>query len=280
MSLVIVGFGRLGGALALGLRARGWPLAVFPRSETSVRRAAELGFTLADHEDLARAAACVLAVPDRVVRERAEVLAPDLGKKTALVHCAGALTLEAFGPEKVVRSRPLGSFHPLVAVSSLDDSLAGHTVAVSASQQRLIPVLKQMARDLELHAIEVPERTRAAYHAGAVLVAGGSVALLSSAVEAFARARIPEAQATRALVALMRSALRGAEKRGLSAGLTGPVVRGDAEVVRSQLAALPRSISQLYRALSRFQLDLAHDRLTPHQRGELEDVLADRTGGE
>jgi len=87
-------------------------------------------------------------------------------------------------------------------------------------------------------------------------------------------AGIPEGPATRALLALMRSALRGAERRGL----TGPVVRGDAEIVRAQLAALPRSKSQLYRALSLFALDLAHDRLTPGQRGDLEDALADRLG--
>ena len=99
-------------------------------------------------------------------------------------------------------------------------------------------------------------------------------------MQAFAAAGISEKVAVRSLIALQRSALRGVERRGLSAGLTGPVVRGDAEVVRAQLAALPRPISQLYRALSLFALDLAHDRLTPKQRGDLEDALADRTGGD
>jgi len=278
--VVIAGFGRLGGALALGLRARGWPVAVFPRSETSVRRAVELGITLADHEHLAGAAACVLAVPDRAVRERAEALAEDLGPRTALVHCAGALTLEAFGQAEAVRSRPLGSFHPLVAVSAPEDPLAGHAVAVSSPDRRLLALLRRMAEDLSMEAIEVPEATRAAYHAGAVLAAGGAVGLLSAAVQAFASAGVSEQVAVRALIALQRSALRGVERRGLSDGLTGPVVRGDAAIVRAQLSALPRPISQLYRALSLFALDLAYDRLTPEQRGELEDALADRTGGE
>src|SRR6185369_11773682 len=80
--VVIVGFGRLGGALALGLRARGWPVTVFPRSAESVRRAVELGLTLADHEHLLEAELCILAVPDRVVAERAAALAPDLGAHT------------------------------------------------------------------------------------------------------------------------------------------------------------------------------------------------------
>jgi predicted short-subunit dehydrogenase-like oxidoreductase (DUF2520 family) len=274
--VAIVGFGRLGGALALGLKARGWPVCVFPRSEKSVRRAVELGLTLADPDLLREAAVCVLAVPDRVVRERAETIAADLGRRTALVHCAGALTLDALGTLPAVTSRPRGSFHPLCAVSSPLDRLDGHTVALSATTAGLLRTLRRMAEALGLHPIEVPEATRAAYHAGAVLSAGGAVALLSAAVQAFHGAGISEEEATPALIALMRSALRGVEQRGLSAGLTGPVVRGDADVVAAQLDALPRPISQLYRALSIWALDLAYDRLTPEQRGMLEDVLADR----
>ena len=42
--VVIVGFGRVGGALALGLQAAQWDVAVLPRSADSVRRAASLRF--------------------------------------------------------------------------------------------------------------------------------------------------------------------------------------------------------------------------------------------
>ena len=38
--VVIVGFGRVGGAIALGLREAGWDVAVLPRSADSVRKAA------------------------------------------------------------------------------------------------------------------------------------------------------------------------------------------------------------------------------------------------
>ncbi|MBV9108898.1 MAG: NAD(P)-binding domain-containing protein, partial [Gemmatimonadetes bacterium] len=67
--VVIVGFGRLGGALALGLVRAGWPVAVFPRSGESVRRAAQLGLVLADHDALRAAKLCILAVPDTAVGE-------------------------------------------------------------------------------------------------------------------------------------------------------------------------------------------------------------------
>src|SRR5919197_2577888 len=88
---VVVGFGRMGGALALGLLRAGWPVCVFPRSGESLRRAANYGLRIADHDDLTDAEVCLFAVPDGAIQGLAQTLLMDLGLSTALVHCAGAL---------------------------------------------------------------------------------------------------------------------------------------------------------------------------------------------
>jgi len=273
--IVIVGFGRMGGALGVGLHRAGWKVSAFPRSAESLRRAANVGVPIADQEAFREAGLCLLAVPDAAVREAARSVLPDLGASTALVHCAGALSLGAFGDEPEVLSHPRGSFHPLVAVSDPRDDLSGHTAALSATTPKLMAVLRKMAADLQLRAIEVPEANRAAYHAGAVLSAGGLVALASAAVSALGAAGISEGDAVAALLPLMRSALRGVEQRGLAKGLTGPVVRGDAGVVRAHLAALPPDVARLYRELSRRALELAKDRLSPEVRDQLAEILAE-----
>jgi len=54
----------------------------------------------------------------------------------------------------------------------------------------------------------------------------------------------------------MRSALAGAELRGTIAALTGPVVRGDAEVVLAHVRGLPPEVLPIYLALQ--QRVLAH----------------------
>ena len=54
----------------------------------------------------------------------------------------------------------------------------------------------------------------------------------------------------------MRSALAGGEARGAAAALTGPVVRGDAEVVQAHVRALPPDVLPIYLALQ--QRVLAH----------------------
>ncbi len=271
--VVVVGFGRLGGAVALGLRKAGWPVTVFPHSGESVRRAVQLKLKLADHEALRAAELCLLAVPDNVVARATASVKEDLGPTTALLHCAGALDLSVFGDDVEMLRRPRGSFHPLCAISDPLDDLAGHAVALSATDRELMPVLWRMAIALRLRPIEVPEARRAAYHAGAVMSAGLLVALASAATSALAEAGIIEDAALGALLPLMRSAIRGVELRGLSRGLTGPVPRGDLTVVQAHLAALPADLAEIYRVLSLRSLKLVQDQLPAETRNALERTL-------
>lgn len=269
--MVIVGFGRVGGAIALGLQEAGWDVAVLPRSGDSVRKAASLRVFLADHDDLRTAQLCVLAVPDSAVLPAMELVEDDLGPTTALVHCSGALPLTVFSSAHT--RRPVGSFHPLAAISDQRDSLSGHAVALASTDKTLHAHLQRMAGALGMSALEVPETGRAAYHAGAVLSAGLMVALLDGAVSALEEAGLDRLVALNALLPLSASALRGAQSRGLEKGLTGPVVRGDVGVVQSHLEALPPELGSLYRLLSRRALRLT-PALPPETRLALERLLA------
>ncbi|MDC0707938.1 DUF2520 domain-containing protein [Stigmatella sp. ncwal1] len=268
--LLIVGAGRLGGALALSLSARRWPVRVLSRTEAGRDRVKALGLKPATDTEVRQARVCLLCVPDSSVPQVAREMDRQLGRGAALVHCAGALSLDALGTP---RGRPLGSFHPLCAVSDPRDALAGHTVALSTRSRTLKTVLRGMADDLALHVLEVPESQRAAYHAGAVLSAGGVVALLSAAVEALGCAGISEQEALTALLPLTRSAVRGMEARGLSGGLTGPIARGDAGIVARHLAALPPDAAELYRLLSQRALPLAGPRLSSEATASLAKLL-------
>jgi predicted short-subunit dehydrogenase-like oxidoreductase (DUF2520 family) len=273
-AVTVVGFGRVGGALALGLSAAKWPVTVLPRSQDSVRRAAQHGLRLADHDDLRSALLCVLAVPDSQVQNAAELVVEELGPQTALVHLSGALTLDAFGPSIVSSRRSLGSFHPLAAVSDPSDPLAGHTAAVASTSASTLEHLQRMAAALKMETIEIPETGRAAYHAGAVLAAGLLVSLADAAVSSLQHAGLAREASLTALLPLMESALRGLKKRGFSKGLTGPVVRGDVTVVQAHLNALPAELGSVYRLLSRRTLALVGDSLPAETRLALQRILA------
>jgi predicted short-subunit dehydrogenase-like oxidoreductase (DUF2520 family) len=273
--VVIVGFGRLGGALGLRLREAGWPVWALPRSAEAVRRAVRFNVPLADHDALKAARLCVLAVPDASVASCAAQMDEDLGPEAALIHCAGALDLTAFGDRPSITQRVRGSFHPLVAISDPRDVIANHTVALAASDRALMPVLWSLALALRLRPIEVPEAMRATYHAGAVMSAGLLVALLDAAVAALVEAQIERDEAVAALLPLAESALRGAAQRGLSKGLTGPIARGDVAVVEAHLNALPLPLAQIYRQLSRRALALVEAGLPRETRRALERLLSE-----
>jgi predicted short-subunit dehydrogenase-like oxidoreductase (DUF2520 family) len=245
--LLVVGLGRLGGALATQLQQKGWSVRVRTRSPAGRRTAKALRLREASAAETRAAPLCFLTVPDGAVASVAASVAPLLGPACALVHCAGALTLDVLHPASA--GRPTGSFHPLVAVSSADTPLAGHAVALATRSRALAPELVRVARALGLEPLRIPEAARAAYHAGAALAAGGLVALLDAAVATWQAAGIEKRAAERALLPLMRSALGGVEVRGLLRGMTGPVVRGDADVVQAHLGALPEDVLPLYREL-------------------------------
>jgi predicted short-subunit dehydrogenase-like oxidoreductase (DUF2520 family) len=236
VKVVVYGLGRIGGALALGLKRARWDVSVTTRSPAKAKK-----LQLKGTRALADAEVVILAVPDALVGEI------DVPEGPAVVHCAGALELT------VLNAQRRGSFHPLVAVSSPHDSLEGGWVAISASDAKLLRTLKSMAKALKMNAFEVPESDRARYHAGAVMSAGLVIALLDAAVEATG---LPRKTAERALIALTRSALKGATERGLAKSMTGPIVRGDAAVVQRHLDALPPELRELYRQLSRRVLKL------------------------
>lgn len=272
--VVIVGFGRVGGALALGLRKARWEVTVLPRSQDSVRRAAQGGFRLAEHDALRAAELCILAVPDAQVPNAAELVLEDLAPSAALVHLSGALTLTAFGPLAIESGRALGSFHPLAAISDPTDPLAGHTAALAATSPTLMQRLTQLAAILRMKTLEVPETGRAAYHAGAVLSAGLLVSLADGAVAALEHAGLDREASLEALLPLMQSALRGLAARGFAKGLTGPVVRGDVSVVQAHLDALPPELGSIYRLLSRRSLALVKGRLPAETTLALQRILA------
>jgi len=268
---IVVGYGRVGGALARALRSAGWQVRVLAHRPSSARRAKQWGWRKPSAADWLSAKLCFLCVPDARVAQVAREVGTSLGPKGALVHLAGALSIRA-----LPKNRPGASFHPLRAISAAQDSLSGAGVAIAARPASLATQLKRLARQLGLFPLSPAEGRRALYHAGAVLAAGGVAAVVGAAIEALVEAGVARGDAQRALLLLAESALEGVRRRGPAAGLTGPVVRGDTQTVARHLAALPKDLRDLYRLLSLRTLD-AVPQLLPAQRRALTRVL--RAGG-
>lgn len=210
----IVGAGRLGRALAAGLR--------------------EVG--IAVDGPLGRGARCpdadvvMLAVPDGEIANAAAALERRADGGAPLVgHCSGATTLAALAPHEAF------SLHPLMTVPADGPAqLAGASAAVAGTSARARSVARQLALHLGLTPIDVAEEDRAAYHAAASIASNFLVTLEAAAERLAESAGVDRA----ALVPLVRATVENWAAMVPERALTGPIARGDHETVERQRAAI------------------------------------------
>ena len=270
-----IGAGRVGCALGVAFARAGWPVAAVASRDPANRarfvslvpgaHAVSGAATIADDVDLV-----FVTVPDDALAEVAAQLRLYAGQ--AAVHTSGALGADVLGPAQAAGTA-IGSFHPLVAFADQEAALAalpGATVALEGDEE-LIGLLAQLATDIGAQPVRLPPSGKQAYHAAAVLAAGGFVGLLDGIAEVARAAGLDEAGALAIYAPLIRQSLANAERIGIDAALTGPFVRGDEGTIRAHLAALARlapGALELYRVVARRELAMAL------KRGELDEVRA------
>jgi len=279
----IIGAGAVGTALGAALHRAGWPVvAVGSRDEERRARFRELVPTARAFAEAApvldEAELIILAVPDDVIPALAGELRLYGGQ--ALVHTSGVLGAEVLEPARAAGSQ-VGAFHPLVAFADTERAIAalhGATVAVEGDDQ-LAALLGQMAAALGATAVRLAPGSKAAYHAAAVLAAGGFVALLDAIAELGAAAGLDEEGALAIYGGLIEQTLSNARALGIRAALTGPMTRGDVGTLARHLDALARfapGVLALYRAAAEREIELAEARgsLAPDAAESMRRLLA------
>ncbi|MEA2538152.1 MAG: hypothetical protein QOF11_2386 [Chloroflexota bacterium] len=279
----IVGAGAVGSALGLALTLAGWPIrAVASRDPARRERFKELvGGTRAFAEItplLDEVELIILAVPDDAIESVARSIRLYSGQ--ALIHTSGALGAEVLEPAMAAGTQ-VGSFHPLVAFADTSravEALHGATIAVEGDDQ-LVTLLAEMAAAIGARAVRLAPGTKAAYHAAAVLAAGGFVALLDAIAELGRVAGLDEAGSLAIYGPLIEQTLGNSRVLGIKTALTGPLTRGDVGTLEAHLAALAAhapDVLPLYRAAAIREIALAEERgaLTPDVSGRLRTALA------
>ncbi|HZV73381.1 MAG TPA: DUF2520 domain-containing protein [Conexibacter sp.] len=232
----IVGAGRLGHALAAGLREAG--VAV----EGPLGRGA----------DGAGTDVVLLCVPDGEIANAAAAIARRADGRPLVGHCSGATTLDVLAPHEAF------SLHPLMTVP--DDGpaqLAGASAAVAGTTPRARGVAHQLARRLGMTPIAVADEDRAAYHAAASIASNFLITLEAAAEQLAASAGVDR----QALVPLVRATVDNWAAMGPERALTGPIARGDGETVerqREEIAQRTPELLPLFDALAQATRSLAH----------------------
>ncbi len=273
-STFVVGAGHVGTALAGGLRMAGVPvLGLWARRPAAARAAAAVagvaGFSPAPPDLLLEAEVLVLAVTDDAIAEVAGRLVATglVGERHVLLHCSGSTPAAQVLGAVAGKVGGIGTLHPLRAVvdaSAVMRSWKGTVFGVEGDA-RGRAAATTLAGLLGGTPLPLASEAMVRYHAAAALASNYVVALLDAAVALLRSSGVDEAAAVAALVPLAQGALSNVAQRGLAAGLTGPIRRGDAGTVERHLGAVASdpAIAALYRLLGTRAAGLAEAAGTP-----------------
>jgi predicted short-subunit dehydrogenase-like oxidoreductase (DUF2520 family) len=251
LTVFVLGAGKVGSALARALRARGVTVTLRPARKGIPRKPIDADLL-------------ILAVRDGKLAEVVGALASlrRVSRRTAVVHCAGALGIEPLLPLQSM-TRGVAQMHPMISFASTKFAPALDRGQVNVDGDRAaVRIAEKVARRLGMSPRRLARVDKVAYHAAAGLVANGAAALAAAGTDLFAAAGIPPSLASQMLGPLLRSVAENLERLGLPAALTGPVRRGDLQGVARHfdvIADRAPNLIPLYRALVAAQVPLARE---------------------
>ena len=267
-TLNIVGPGRVGRTLgALLQRAGSCAVQDVLSAETATAEAAVAfigaGRAVRALGNMRAADFWLLTPPDAAIAQVAAALAAAgcVRKSDIAFHCSGALSSTVLAPlaaagAKTASVHPLKSFaDPAAAVQTFSGT---HCAAEGdpAALAVLTPLFERLGAQVSL----IDPAGKTLYHAASVLVCNDLTALMEAGLRAYEQAGLHRTTAQAMMEPLVRETIDNIFALGTTRALTGPVARGDAEVITRQLAALESldtRIADAYRALNQIALDLA-----------------------
>jgi predicted short-subunit dehydrogenase-like oxidoreductase (DUF2520 family) len=205
----------------------------------------------------------LLTPPDAAITSVATALAATVHLRQGDVafHCSGSQSSSLLAPLRAAAAL-VASVHPLKSFAdpaTAVQTFKGTYCAVEGDTEAL-KLLNPLFEKLGAQVAVIDPAGKTLYHAASVLVCNDLTALMEAGLRAYEQAGITRTTAQAMMEPLVRETLDNVFALGTVRALTGPVARGDADVLARQLAALntldPR-IADSYRALNHIALDLA-----------------------
>ncbi|MET1115200.1 MAG: DUF2520 domain-containing protein [Comamonas sp.] len=209
-----------------------------------------------------------IAVSDSAIAEVTGQIAWRAGQ--SVVHCSGATEVSVLHAA-VEQGAQIGGFHPLQLFADPATALrcmAGSSVAIEA-EVPLEATLRTLALAVGYRAIHLPPGARGRYHCATNYGASFILSLLREACDLWNSFGVSDEQALAALLPLARGTLEAAQANGMAGAMSGPISRGDADVVAlhmREIMAVDTCHLGLYREVSLRLLRLARE------QGRLDDA--------
>lgn len=271
--IAVVGAGRLARALLRTLPGR--IALVVPRATTKVDAVLRelAGERLASMADLATAPVGVvwLAVSDDAIATVASAMATlrDSWEGVHVLHSSGALPTSLLDP-LAARGAITVALHPNAAFTGDDAVPTGLVWSVASDDPDASTFARTLLAPVAPRLIAIEDDARALYHAAASTASNYSVTLFAVAQELYRRAGMPEMMARSVVEQFMIGSARRCSELGPREALTGPIARGDEDVVDRQSEAVRRvavEFAELFEALRQLTGEVAAGRLPDTDAG-------------
>jgi len=241
--IALVGPGRLGSALVLALAGARYRIREIVSRDTSVAAVRKLSRTvnakLTDFQSAKLDADLVwFCVPDREIASVANRIASLTSWKGKIAfHSSGALASDELDATRR-RGAAVASVHPLMTfVRGSVSSLKGVPFAIEGDTEA-VGVARRIVRELGGNSFHLNKENKAAYHAWGGFASPLLIALLVTAEHVAGIAGFSSGDARRKMLPIVRQTISNYEKLGPAGAFSGPLVRGDAAVVREHLRVL------------------------------------------
>lgn len=182
-----------------------------------------------------------IATSDAAIPGVARTLADEREEwnKILVLHSSGATSPDALRALKNKGAIAL-ALHPNGAFTGELPIPPGLVWSISSDDEEERRIILRLLAPLAPRLVVVDDRHRALYHAAASAASNYAVTLFGIAVDLYRRAGLSDAEARDVVAGFMAaSAARGAAL-GAREALTGPVTRGDRDVVAGQIDAVRR----------------------------------------
>ncbi len=267
-SIVIVGAGKVGTALGVLLRERGYPVVGIASrtrasAEAAARRVDPTPETSVAPESLTPSGEVILLTTrDDVIQEVCATIADRGGFRSGQVvlHVSGSVPSDALDAARKAGCA-IGSMHPLQSFADVDvaiQRLKGAFFCLEGDT-RAIEVAKNLAEALGGRVMTIQTEDKPIYHAAAVIASNFFVSLIDMSLRFYEAIGIDREKGLEALMPLIEGSLANIKALGPVKALTGPIARGDVGVVKKHLEAIGRVLPDMlpiYDALARLNVDV------------------------
>jgi predicted short-subunit dehydrogenase-like oxidoreductase (DUF2520 family) len=227
------------------------------------------GHAIDSYANLRPADVWMIAAPDDQIMQCAEQLARagSLSAGSVVFHCSGALLSSELQATQQLGAA-VASIHPIrsfAVPAEVVQSFAGTWCGIEGDQ-RALDVLIEGFSAIGAQLVPINTDFKILYHSAAVFASNYLVTLLDVALQAYAKAGIPDDVALNMIEPLVRKTVDGIFQVGPEKALSGPIARGDLETAARQyraVAAWDKRYGALYKGLGRLTADLAARRDKP-----------------